>query len=271
MGGRGSAKSAAGERLSRQRWVSGSRMPVGKSPGLPKSAIAPSSANAGPLGENCYGPHPMAIRTVGTGASVCLSSSGLCNPIPGGSSAPQDCGKSVTEALFRMISLVGILKEILTDQGTAIMSRTIQELYELLGIESVRTSVYHPQMDGLVERFHRTLKTMIRKFVQEDAKNLDRWLEPLLFAVREVPQASTGFSLLWAPLWAPAPRGFGRPERDVGGGTFGEQEWNSTCAGPENKTPHLEAALHGEFVTGPGQAEPAVQSGNQTTQFCSGR
>ncbi len=82
--------------------------------------------------------------------------------------------KSVAEALFRMIFLVGILKEILTDQGTAIMSRTIQELYELLGIKSVRTSVYHPQTDGLVEQFNRTSKTMIRKFVHEDAKNLDR-------------------------------------------------------------------------------------------------
>ncbi len=97
--------------------------------------------------------------------------------------------KSVAEALFRMIFLVGILKEILTDQGTAIMSRTIQELYELLGIKSVRTSVYHPQTDGLVERFNhrKQSKTMIRKFVHEDDKNLDRWLEPLLFAVRKVP------------------------------------------------------------------------------------
>ncbi len=102
--------------------------------------------------------------------------------------------KSVAEALFSMISRVGIPKEILTDQGTAFMSRTIRELYELLGINSVRTSVYHPQTDGLVERFNRTLKTMIRKFVHEDAKNWDKWLEPLLFAVREVPHASTGFS-----------------------------------------------------------------------------
>ncbi len=102
--------------------------------------------------------------------------------------------KSVAEALFSMISRVGIPKEILTDQGTAFMSRTIRELYGLLGIKSVRTSVYHPQTDGLVERFNRTLKTMIRKFVHEDAENWDKWLEPLLFAVREVPQASTGFS-----------------------------------------------------------------------------
>ncbi len=59
-------------------------------------------------------------------------------------------------------------------QGTAFMSRTIRKLYELLGIKSVRTSVYHPQTDGLVERFNRTLKTMIRKFIHEDAKNVDK-------------------------------------------------------------------------------------------------
>ncbi len=114
--------------------------------------------------------------------------------------------KSVAEALFSMISRVGIPKEIVTDQGTAFMSRTIRELYELLGIKSIRTSVYHPQTDGLVERFNRTLKTMIRKFVHEDAKNWDKWLEPLLFAVREVPQASTGFSP-FELLYGRQPRG----------------------------------------------------------------
>ncbi len=114
--------------------------------------------------------------------------------------------KSVAEALFSMISRVGIPKEILTDQGMAFMSRTIRELYELLGIKSIRTSVYHPQTDGLVERFNRTLKTMIRKFVHEDAKNWDKWLEPLLFAVREVPQASTGFSP-FELLYGRQPRG----------------------------------------------------------------
>ncbi len=114
--------------------------------------------------------------------------------------------KSVAEALFRLISRVGIPKEILTDQGTAFMSRTLKELYELLGIKSIRTSVYHPQTDGLVERFNRTLKNMVRKFVKEDAKNWDKWLEPLLFAVREVPQASTGFSP-FELLYGRQPRG----------------------------------------------------------------
>ncbi len=110
--------------------------------------------------------------------------------------------KSVAVALFCMISRVGILKEILTDQGMAFMSQTIRKLYELLGIKSVHNSIYHPQTDGLVERFNRTLKTMIRKFVHVDAKNQ----EPLLFAVREVPQASTGFSP-FELLYGRQPRG----------------------------------------------------------------
>ncbi len=59
--------------------------------------------------------------------------------------------KSVADALFRIISRVGIPKEILIDQGTVFMSHTLKELYELLGIKSIRTSVYPPQTDGLVE------------------------------------------------------------------------------------------------------------------------
>ena len=89
---------------------------------------------------------------------------------------------------------MGNPKEILTDQGTNFMSRTIRELYGMLKVKAIRTSVYHPARDGLGEGFNRTLKSMIRKFVHEDARNWHQWLDPLLFAVREVPQASTGFS-----------------------------------------------------------------------------
>ena len=53
--------------------------------------------------------------------------------------------KSVAQALFQIISRVGIPKEILTNQGTLFMSRTLRKLYELLGIQSIRTTVYHPQ------------------------------------------------------------------------------------------------------------------------------
>ncbi len=57
-------------------------------PASPKAPLRPPSAYAGPLRANWYGPH-RAIRAVGTRASICISSGGLCNPIPRGSSAPQ--------------------------------------------------------------------------------------------------------------------------------------------------------------------------------------
>ena len=74
------------------------------------------------------------------------------------------------------------------------MSRTLRELYELLDIRSIWTSMYHPQTDGMVEWFNKMLKKKICKFMHEDSGNWDKWLGPLLFAVREIPQASTGFS-----------------------------------------------------------------------------
>ncbi len=74
------------------------------------------------------------------------------------------------------------------------MSCTLWELYGLLNIKSIWTSVYPPQTDSLVEHLNKMLKSMIGKFVHEDGRNWDRWLDPLLFAVQEVSQASTGFS-----------------------------------------------------------------------------
>ncbi|XP_047229399.1 uncharacterized protein LOC124872988 [Girardinichthys multiradiatus] len=67
-------------------------------------------------------------------------------------------------------------------------------VYKLLGIRSVRTTPYHPQTDGLTERFNQTLKQMLRQFVDETGSDWDQWLPYLLFAYREVPQASNGFS-----------------------------------------------------------------------------
>lgn len=53
---------------------------------------------------------------------------------------------------------------------------------------------YHPQTDGVVERFNQTLKRMLQKTATEEGKDLDKWLSYMLFAYREIPQASTGFS-----------------------------------------------------------------------------
>ena len=114
--------------------------------------------------------------------------------------------KAVARELMLLFSRVGIAREVLTDQGSCFMSRVLKELLSLLQVTQLRTSVYHPQTDGLVERFNRTLKQMLKKAMSTDGKNWDQLLPHVLFAVREVPQASTGFSP-FELLYGRRPRG----------------------------------------------------------------
>ena len=53
---------------------------------------------------------------------------------------------------------------------------------------------YQPLPPPNVERFNQMLKSMLRKVVSTEGKDWDKWIPYLLFAYRQVPQASTGFS-----------------------------------------------------------------------------
>ena len=76
--------------------------------------------------------------------------------------------KAVARELMMLFSQVGIAREILTDQGSCFMLRVLKELLSLLQVKQLRTSVYHPQTDGLVERFNKTLKHMLKKAMETD-------------------------------------------------------------------------------------------------------
>ncbi len=102
--------------------------------------------------------------------------------------------KNIAHELFMLFSRVGIPAEILTDQGTPFMSRLMADLCRLLRVKQLRTTVYHPQTDGLVQRFNQTLKQMLRRVAAEDRRDWDQMLPYVLFGIREVSQASTGFT-----------------------------------------------------------------------------
>ena len=74
------------------------------------------------------------------------------------------------------------------------MFQLLKEIYRLLNIHPIRTTSYHPQTDGLVKRFNRTLKSMLKKVASEEGKDWDTLLPYILFAYREVLQAATGLS-----------------------------------------------------------------------------
>ena len=95
--------------------------------------------------------------------------------------------ETTSEAIAEVFTRFGIPKEVLTDQGSNFMSELLGEVFKLLDISHIKTSPYHPQTDGLVERFNGTLKMMLRKFIQEHPNEWDKLLPYLLFAYREVP------------------------------------------------------------------------------------
>ncbi len=123
-----------------------------------------------------------------------LGHRGLCHPIPEAIPLRKATSKAIAQELFLLCSRVGIPREILTDQGTPFMSRTMADLCRLLQVKQLRTTVYHPQTDGLVERFNKTLKQMLRRVAADDRRDWDQMLPYVLFGIREVPQASTGFT-----------------------------------------------------------------------------
>ena len=71
----------------------------------------------------------------------------------------------------------GIPSVILTDRGSNFLSDDMKELSRQLGVKQVRTTAYHPQTDGLVENFNKTLADMLTAHVHKEPINWDIHLD----------------------------------------------------------------------------------------------
>lgn len=60
------------------------------------------------------------------------------------------------------VARFGVPAIVTTDRGGQFESALFRELNSFLGCQRIRTTAYHPQANGLVERFHRTLKQSLR-------------------------------------------------------------------------------------------------------------
>ena len=88
----------------------------------------------------------------------------------------------------------GVPSELLSDRRTSFLSKLMEDVYKLMGITKTNTTAYHPQTDGLVERFYWTLTDMLAKSIEKNGKDWDRHLLYVLFAYQSSLQQSTGES-----------------------------------------------------------------------------
>ena len=100
----------------------------------------------------------------------------------------------VAEALIAMFSRVGIPSEMLIEHESRVTIEVMNEVSRLLLLQQLTTIPYQPYSKGPVERFHAMLKRVLLTMCAERPNDWDRYLPALLFAVREIPQESLGFS-----------------------------------------------------------------------------
>ena len=101
--------------------------------------------------------------------------------------------ESLAEGLMEVIAHTGIPKELLTDQGGVFTSKVFIQACKLLNIRKLKTTAYHPQTNGILERWHRWLKDALR-CQRESGREWDKLLKYCLLAYRAIPHRSTGFS-----------------------------------------------------------------------------
>jgi transposase InsO family protein len=76
----------------------------------------------------------------------------------------------------------GAPRMLLSDQGSSFISQLAAAVYHRCGVKKIQASTYHPQTNGLVERFNRTMKEMLQKYVDTRHTDWDLYVPFVVFA-----------------------------------------------------------------------------------------
>lgn len=103
--------------------------------------------------------------------------------------------KQVARQLWdRYFCVYGFPERIHSDQGANFESELIRELLQVTGVKKSRTTAYHPMGNGNVERFNRTLGSMIRTLPPRAKQKWPQMLQTLTFAYNCTAHESTGYA-----------------------------------------------------------------------------
>lgn len=102
--------------------------------------------------------------------------------------------EEVADKLFEVYCRMGIPKRIHTDRGGQFTSELLKEINRLLMIRHTMSSPYHAQGNSVVERLNGTIKMTLKKLAAEKPQEWDRYVQPLMFALRDSVHEGHGFT-----------------------------------------------------------------------------
>jgi hypothetical protein len=106
----------------------------------------------------------------------------------------QEAGTVCKVLVERVFPYMDMPLQILTNRGSNFESPLFNELLQHLGIDHVRTTAYKPSTNGQVERFHRTLNSILGKVVAENQRDWDYHVPYAVAAYRATVNETTGYS-----------------------------------------------------------------------------
>ena len=118
--------------------------------------------------------------------------------IPLSSITSEDCARAL---IAGWISRFGVPTRITSDRGTQFTSAIWASLCNFLGIFHTKTTSFHPQSNGLVERFHRSLKSSLRSRLA--GSDWMKHLPLVMLGLRSVPKDDFSSSVAEAVYGSP--------------------------------------------------------------------
>ena len=120
-----------------------------------------------------------------SGNKYIFSFTDLYSGYPEAFACPEKSAQTTAHLIIdEIVPRYSCLLEILSDNGSENINQVIKETLAELSIHHVTTSFYHPQSNGLIERYHRTLVDVMSKKIQIDKAPWDRFLSHTLSAIQ---------------------------------------------------------------------------------------
>ena len=104
---------------------------------------------------------------------------------------PAANAKHVAKFIVNIICRHGAIAELLSDRGNVFRSELVTEITAGIGVQSRFSTAYHPQSQGLVERFNGTLATMLSCYVKDNQRDWCAYLQFVTFAYNTSRQETT--------------------------------------------------------------------------------